>query len=242
MRFANFYCSRAYLIYIRRRGFLFRHVPIVPVQTSHTCTAPPPPPSNEFSFFSFFLFLWGYTSYNSVLSPATNRTITNIPHIPHPTRPHPTQTPSEVKRRALRNPGLASALGGDIGSFSDVEMSTVGTASGSFGPRGGGGVGKGSGPSRVIKARFRFVGRRGGAGWAEVDVTDWEDAGGEDGTGGMEYDRVFGEILSTRYTAVSKRGQTVSTERGGRCESVTINMNCRMCGLVVPSILLSPLS
>ncbi|CAM9934575.1 unnamed protein product, partial [Laminaria digitata] len=45
---------------------------------------------------------------------------------------------SEVKRRALRNPGLASALGGDIGSFSDVEMSTVGTGGGSFGPGGSG--------------------------------------------------------------------------------------------------------
>lgn len=78
----------------------------------------------------------------------------------------------------------------------------MGTTGGSFGPGGGGGGGggKGSGPSRVIKARFRFVGRRGGAGWAEVDVTDWEDAGGEDGTGGMEYDRVFGEIIYTRYT------------------------------------------
>ena len=51
------------------------------------------------------------------------------------------------------------------------------------------------GPSRVIKARFRFVGKRGGAGWAEVNVSDWEDDEGEDGTGGIEYDRVFGEFF-----------------------------------------------
>ena len=72
----------------------------------------------------------------------------------------------------------------------------MGTAGGRFGPGGDGG--KGGGPSRVIKARFRFVGRRGGAGWAEVNVSDWENSGGEDGTGGMEYDRVFGEIFCSR--------------------------------------------
>lgn len=115
--------------------------------------------------------------------------------------PSPPSTPtlSEVKRRALRHPGLSSALGGDIGSFSDVEMSTVGTSGGTFGSGGsssgsGGGKNRG-GPSRVIKARFRFVGRRGGEGWAEVNVSDWEDDAGEDGTGGIEYDRVFGEFL-----------------------------------------------
>lgn len=88
-----------------------------------------------------------------------------------------------------------NAIGGDIEAFSDVEMSTVGTAGGNFGPAGGGG-GRREGPSRVIKARLRFVGRRagaGGAGWAEVEVSDWESERGDDGTKGLEYDRVNGE-------------------------------------------------
>lgn len=74
-------------------------------------------------------------------------------------------------------------------------MSTVGTAGGSFGPAGGGG-GRRNGPSRVIKARLRFVGRRagaGGAGWAEIEVSDWESEMGDDGTEGLEYDRINGE-------------------------------------------------
>lgn len=83
-------------------------------------------------------------------------------------------------------------------------MSTVGTAGGSFAPGGkaGGnnssGARRGAGPSRVIKARLRFVGRRpgaGAAGWVEVKVSDWEDERGEDGTEGLEYDRMFGECL-----------------------------------------------
>eukprot|EP00904_Undaria_pinnatifida_P012785 jgi/Undpi1/8637/HiC_scaffold_25.g11102.m1 len=134
---------------------------------------------------------------------------------------------SEVKRRALRHPGLSSALGGDIGAFTDVEMSTVGTSGGTFGSVGssggsGGGMRSG-GPSRVIKARFRFVGKRGGAGWAEVNVSDWEDDEGEDGTGGIEYDRVFVTLdngkkfdLTPDIASGDGGGNTTFSRRGGR--------------------------
>ncbi|CAN0041688.1 unnamed protein product [Ascophyllum nodosum] len=103
---------------------------------------------------------------------------------------------SEVKNRARRHPGLTSALGGDIEAFSDVEMSTVGTAGGSFGRQSapaGGSIAGGQGPSRVIKARLRFMGRRsgaGGAGWAEVEVSDWEGQNDKDDTEGLEFDRI----------------------------------------------------
>lgn len=119
-------------------------------------------------------------------------------HVAHRDRLMPSPLPhhgSEVKKRVRQNPGLINAIGGDIESFSDVEMSTVGTAGGSFGLAGGGG-GKREGPSRVIKARLRFVGRRagaGGAGWAEVEVSDWERERGDNGMEGLEYDRVNGE-------------------------------------------------
>lgn len=122
-----------------------------------------------------------------------------ISHPPPPLHPNspPLCTCSEVKRRALRHPGLSSALGGEIQEFSDVEMSTVGTAGGSFAPGGS----RKSGPSRVIKARLRFSGRRRGAGstgWAEVEVSDWENLKGEDGTEGMDYDRILGEFFFVR--------------------------------------------
>ncbi|CAN0244046.1 unnamed protein product, partial [Scytosiphon promiscuus] len=74
---------------------------------------------------------------------------------------------SEVEKRALRHPGLSSALGGGIESLTDVEMSTVRSVGETFSPgsgscsssssRGGGG----KGPSRVTKAKLRFSGRRG---------------------------------------------------------------------------------
>ena len=78
-------------------------------------------------------------------------------------------------------------------------MSTVGTAGGSFGRQSapaGGSIAGGQGPSRVIKARLRFMGRRlgaGGAGWAEVEVSDWEGQNDKDDTEGLEFDRIVGE-------------------------------------------------
>lgn len=107
----------------------------------------------------------------------------------------PEKTKSEVEKRALRHSGLSSALGGGIESFTDVEMSTVGSVGGSFSPgpgnRSGGG---GNGPSRVIEAKLRFSGQRGrGGGWAEVKVSDWGQGQEEEDDDGMEFDRIFGK-------------------------------------------------
>ncbi|CAM9818536.1 unnamed protein product [Ectocarpus sp. 12 AP-2014] len=95
---------------------------------------------------------------------------------------------SEVEKRALRHPGLSSALGGGIEDFSDIEISTVDSVGGSSWNSGGGaGDRQGGKPSRVTKAKLRFSGRRAGAGWAEVEVTEWEGREEE----GMEFDRIF---------------------------------------------------
>ncbi|CBJ32478.1 expressed unknown protein [Ectocarpus siliculosus] len=95
---------------------------------------------------------------------------------------------SEVEKRALRHPGLSSALGGGIENFSDIEISTVASVGGnSWNSGGGGGDRRGGEPSRVVKAKLRFSGRRAGAGWAEVEVTEW--AGREEEE--MEFDRIF---------------------------------------------------
>lgn len=75
-------------------------------------------------------------------------------------------------------------------------MSTVGSFGG-----GGDGRRQGQVPSRVVKARLRFLGKRrgaGGAGWAEVEVTDWEGGAGEEEEG-MEFDRIFGELCRSRF-------------------------------------------
>ncbi|CAM9913634.1 unnamed protein product, partial [Ectocarpus sp. 12 AP-2014] len=96
---------------------------------------------------------------------------------------------SEVEKRALRHPGLSSALGGGIEIFSDIEISTVDSVGGnSWNSGGGAGDRQGGEPSRVTKAKLRFSGRRAGAGWAEVEVTEWGGRGEEEG---MEFDRIF---------------------------------------------------
>lgn len=106
---------------------------------------------------------------------------------------HQKKKKSEVEKRALRHPGLSSAIGGGIESLSGFEMSTV---------RYVGNVDDGyerGGKKRVVKARLRFSGKLagpGGAGWAEVEATDWEGARGEEGR--LEFDRIFGECLYNR--------------------------------------------
>lgn len=49
----------------------------------------------------------------------------------------------------------------------------------------------------MIKARLRFSGKRGGAGgagWAEVEMTEWEGGSGDEEEGGMEFDRIVGKL------------------------------------------------
>lgn len=125
---------------------------------------------------------------------------------PHHTTKNNTHSTSEVEKRALRHPGLSSALGGGVEAFSDVEMSTVGSVGGA--PDGGR---HGQVPSRVIKARLRFSGKRagpGGAGWAEVEVTDWQGAPGEEQ--GMEFDRISGRFYGGTFVYVPVRLKTSS--------------------------------
>ena len=138
-------------------------------------------------------------------------------HEQYPTHAH-THAPSEVEKRALRHPGLSSALGGGIEAFTDVEVSTVGAVGGGT----GGGRQHGQVPSRVVRARLRFSGKhggRGGAGWAEVEVTDWDGGGAGEGEEGMEFDRIFGKLwgifipLHPWFTVLGSRGCALPISR-----------------------------
>ncbi|CAN0272072.1 unnamed protein product [Pylaiella littoralis] len=122
---------------------------------------------------------------------------------------------SEVEKRALRHPGLSSAIGGGIEGLSGFEMSTV---------RYVGNVDDGyerGGNKRVVKARLRFSGKLagpGGTGWAEVEATDWEGARGEEGR--LEFDRIFVTLDNGRTFDLSSKSFSddgrVGEEDGGK--------------------------